>query len=134
MSDSNRVAVKYVKEVTFGTTPASPTMTNVRLTGESLKQGTGTVVSQEIRTDRQVPDVIRVSIIDQGDINFELSPGGSGTAGPFDDFIASALEAGTTWPADVVSTGTFTPATSTTFTRASGSFIADGLVANTWVR
>ena len=133
MSDTNRVAMKYVKESTFGTTPGSPTMTTVRLTGESLKQATATTKSQEIRSDRQVPDVVRTGINVEGDINFELSPGGGGTAGPFDDFIASAVQA-SAWAADVVSTGTYAVGSSTTITRATGSFVTDGLVAGTWVK
>lgn len=133
MSDTNRVAMKYVKESTFGTTPGTPTMTTVRLTGESLKQATASTKSQEIRSDRQIPDVVRTGINVEGDINFELSPGGSGTAGPFDDFIASAVQA-SAWVADVVSTGTYTPATSTTFTRATGSFVTDGLTAGSWIK
>jgi len=133
MSDTNRVAAKYVKESTFGITPSTPTMTNIRLTGESLKQTTQTTKSAEIRSDRQVPDVIRTGIGVEGDFNFELSPGDSGTAGPFDDFIASSLQA-SAWAADVVSTGTYDVGTATTITRASGSFVSDGLTANSWVK
>lgn len=133
MSDTNRVAMKFVKESTFGTTPGSPTMKTVRLTGESLKQATQTTKSQEIRNDRQIPDVVRTGINVEGDVNFELSPGGSGTDGPFDDWIASAVQA-SAWVADVVSTGSYAVGSSTTITRASGSFVTDGLVAGTWVK
>lgn len=133
MSDANRVAMKYVQESTFGTTPSTPTMKTLRFTSESIKQATQSTRSREIRDDRQIPDVIRTGISVEGDVNFELSPGGSGTAGPHDDFVLAALQA-SAWAADVVSTGSYAVGTSTTITRASGSFVTDGLVAGTWAK
>lgn len=133
MSDANRVAMKYVQESTFGTTPGTPTMKTLRFTSESIKQATQSTRSREIRDDRQIPDVIRTGISVEGDVNFELSPGGSGTAGPHDDFVLAALQA-SAWAADVVSTGTYAVGSSTTITRASGSFVSDGLVAGTWAK
>lgn len=133
MSDANRVAMKYVQESTFGTTPSTPTMKTLRFTSESIKQATQSTRSREIRDDRQIPDVIRTGISVEGDVNFELSPGGSGTSGPHDDFVLAALQA-SAWAADVVSTGSYAVGTSTTITRASGSFVTDGLVAGTWAK
>lgn len=86
MSDTNRVEVAYVEESTFGTTPASPTMQILRLTGESLRQESETVRSQEIRSDRQTPGLKRVGLSASGDINGELS------YSTFDDFLRQVLQ------------------------------------------
>lgn len=84
-ADASRTAVRYVKELVWGTTPATP-MTNLRFTGESLAHRKETVVSGEIRDDRQIPDVIEVGTGAGGDINAEMS------FGEYDAFIESALQ------------------------------------------
>lgn len=76
MSDSNRLQLAYVEEVTLGTTPAISGTTVARLaraTGESLNFNIANAVSNEIRTDRMVPDLIQSSAQNAGDANFELS-------------------------------------------------------------
>lgn len=76
MSDSNRVRVSYVEEVTLGTTPtinAATPMRTARITGETLAANISNVVSNEIRADRMVPDLIQASQQNSGDVNFELS-------------------------------------------------------------
>lgn len=84
MSDSNRVGLYYLAEVTWGTIP-SAAMTECRYTGESLSFSIDTTVSDEIRADRQVTDLIQTGASPSGDINFELS------YGTYDDFLKSAL-------------------------------------------
>lgn len=88
MSDADRINVAYVEETTFGVTPSgpAPTLQNVRLTSESLKQATTTVSSAEIRPDRQINDVVRTVITGEGDIGIELS------YGAFDDFFEATLQ------------------------------------------
>jgi hypothetical protein len=71
MAESSRVQVRYVEETTFGTTPASA-LTNLRATGFRLKRNTQGAVSEEIRSDRQIPDWIRTGIDVGGEIPFEL--------------------------------------------------------------
>ncbi len=71
---ADQAGLAFVVESTFGQVPSGPpTLQDLRFTSESLKQETDTVSSAEIRTDRQVPDVIRTAIRGVGDINFELS-------------------------------------------------------------
>lgn len=84
MSDSSRVQLSYVAESTWGTTPASA-LTNMRITGESLKYNIGTDKSAELRSDRQTTDLIQTSFDASGDVNFELS------YGSFDDMFKAAL-------------------------------------------
>ena len=86
MSDANRVQLKYVKEVTYGTTPATPTMKVTRITGESLGQDTQSTSSQELRSDRQVSNLIQTGISASGDLNIEFSND------TYDDFLESALQ------------------------------------------
>jgi len=87
MSDTNRVLLAYVEESTFGVTPSGPpTLQNMRYTQESLVQATEVVQSQEIRSDRQVPDHVRTGIRAEGDIGLELS------YGAYDDLLQAALQ------------------------------------------
>lgn len=74
MSDANRTAVGVVEETTtLGTTPATPAFEAVRVTGENLSYTPQNIVSNELRPDGQVPDVIRVGIDAGGDLPFEFS-------------------------------------------------------------
>lgn len=72
MSDANRVGLSFVEESTFGESPGTQ-MKDFRWTGESLKQDTDSTTSSEIRSDRQITDVIRTNLRASGDINIELS-------------------------------------------------------------
>lgn len=82
---SNRVALRQVPEVTWGTTPATPTLEAVRFTSESLNYNADFITSEEIRSDRMTPDTIQVSSQAGGDINGEWS------YATYDQFIAAAL-------------------------------------------
>lgn len=72
-ASSNRTGLKRVKEVTWGVTPVSPVLSNIRYTGESLDDGITTEKSKEIRSDRMVADLIITDAAVSGDVNFELS-------------------------------------------------------------
>jgi len=92
MSSSNRVNVAYIKELVFGVTPTvSPELQDIRYTGETLRKDPATVQSQEIRSDRQVPDVIRTGISMSGDLNFEWS------YGTYDVLLSSVFQHGAAW-------------------------------------
>lgn len=82
---SNRTALRTVREVTFGTTPATPAFKNIRYTGESLKNNVRNVTSDEIRSDRMTADLLQVGGDVSGDINFEFS------YDSFDEFLQGAL-------------------------------------------
>jgi len=115
MSDSNRVALRYWEESTWGVISGNPKMTNLRFTSESLKGTKSTEVSDEIRSDRQIPDIIRTGIMAEGDVNTELS------MITYEDFFkalfmaaawSSAVTVATAAQVDVTAaTGTFTHAT-----------------------
>lgn len=86
MSDSNRVALGIVPEVTPGTTPATPAIQALRTTGQpSLAFTPQTVTTDEIRSDAQITDLILVGAEAGGDVGHEIS------ANTLDTIIQAAL-------------------------------------------
>jgi hypothetical protein len=76
LSSSNRAQLAYKLEGTYPTNFGSLQPGNgkkLRYTGESLDYTIKTESSKEIRSDRQVTDVVQVSASPQGGFNFELS-------------------------------------------------------------
>lgn len=99
MSDSSSVQLFFVEESQWGVTPDnSPDVINeFRFTNESLTQNTQTATSEEIRSDRQVSDIIRTQIGAGGDVGIELSYGSHDAllAGAlYDDFSTEVNETG----------------------------------------
>ena len=74
MADTNQVQLSYVREATFGTTPASA-LTNLRITGESFSHTIENMQSNEIRADRQVTALVQADAAAVGGYEFELSYG-----------------------------------------------------------
>lgn len=89
MTESNRVRVTTVREVTPGTTPNTPRMRTARITGESLSFAPDYVDSDELRSDRMLGDPIKVMQGSGGGVNFELSYPNDDS--PLSDFIRSAM-------------------------------------------
>ena len=74
MSDTNRVGIKAVVESTFGEVPASPVLRDLCITGLSgLAFTPETTVSEKIRSDRQIDDLVLVGGEAAGDIGSELA-------------------------------------------------------------
>lgn len=94
---SNRTDLKFVKEVTWGQTPATPTLQQMRYTGESLDDAITTEKSKEIRSDRMVADLTVTDAQVSGDINFEMS------YGTYDALFESAFMS--TWSAALAIAG-----------------------------
>lgn len=127
MSDSSRVQLRYLEETTWGQIPAIA-LNDLRFTGESLKHATDTTKSSEIRSDRQVTDVIRTSIEAQGGVDFELS------YAAFDDLIAGAMMAD--WGADLAigPVGIDASATGDEFTDPLTGGLFASVVVGQWVK
>jgi hypothetical protein len=89
MSDSSSTQLFYRAENTWGEDPtlASPLtpLRELRFTNESLNYSAQTTVSEEIRSDRQVSDIIRTGVESGGDVGVELS------FGAFDDLFEGML-------------------------------------------
>ncbi len=98
-ASASAVQVGYIIESTWGTTPASAVQ-YFRATSASLKQVNNTVISDELRADGQVTDMVRVGVSATASIGYELS------YGSIDDFLAAAFRS--TWTADMGFSGAAT--------------------------
>lgn len=122
MSDTNGVALRFRKETTAGTM-VTGAYDLVPFTGSSdLGATPETVVSDIIRSDRQVTDLIKVNESIGGQFDTELMPGA------LNPLLLGMLQAAS-WgtEAAVVSSGTVTVASgspTSTFTRGSGTDFA----------
>lgn len=72
-SDANTTSLAYDQETSYGVLPGSPAFKLLRITGETLQHNKETIQSQELRPDRQVPDLVKVGSAASGNLNFELS-------------------------------------------------------------
>lgn len=97
MVDSSQTRLAYITEVTYGTTPASPVFKNQRFVSESLNANIENIVSNEIRADRNVTDLIQVGANAGGSVDFELS------YGSFDDWLESLMYG--TWSSNILKNG-----------------------------
>ncbi len=91
MSDSARHNLSYVAEVSYGTTPTTPALKRLRHTACSLAMTKGTLMSEELRQDRQISDFRHGGKQTGGDITGELS------YSSYDDLLEAVL--GGTWGA-----------------------------------
>jgi len=71
--DSNRTALRVVKETSFGVAPANPIYKEIRRTSDALAFTPTTEVSSEIEATRQVTDLIRTGNDAGGDVGLEFS-------------------------------------------------------------
>jgi len=85
MSNTNRVQLAYIEEESFGGEHVAGNAQILRLRGEGFKQNTAVITSEEIRSDRQIVDVIRTGRSGEGNIDFELS------YGTYDELLKSVL-------------------------------------------
>lgn len=125
IAETSQTRLAFIKEVTYGVTPATPAFTNMRYTGETLKHNRQTITSNEIRPDRNVSDLIQVGGGAEGAVNYEMS------FESFDAFMEAALCG--TWNADKVKNGvsrhsfslekTFEQGATDTFLRYTGMLV-----------
>ena len=97
IAEASQTRLAWVPEVTIGTTPATPTFQTARYTSEGLKFGKQTVVSDEIRGDGNVTDIIDVGRSVAGPLAMELS------YGTFDALFESLFRS--TWATNVLKNG-----------------------------
>lgn len=71
--DSNRLRLTYIPEETLGVTPATPSMRQSRVTGESLSWNLQFTQSEELRDDRNTTDTVATAANNSGGANFEWS-------------------------------------------------------------
>ena len=85
MSDSSRHSLHAILETDYGVTPATPEFKTVRHTGTTLGLTKQTMISEELREDRQIADFRHGNKQAGGDIMGEMS------YGTYDDFLQAAL-------------------------------------------
>lgn len=129
MANSNSVALRLAVESTYGTSPGG-TFEEVRFTSESLAKTTGTTTSAEIRSDRQITDVVRVSDGVDGAIEGELSYSGLATASSAQDELMEAALMSAAWSAVQTNTGSWTISGS----NITGTGVGTSLAVGDWVR
>ena len=128
LAATNRVGLRFIKEVTFGETPATPAFDELRYTGESLNYNISNVTSDEIRADRMTSDLVQVEGDASGDINVEVS------YDAYDEFLESTLAS--TWGAVTAVSEVDIDADTAddSFNTVAGDFLADGIVVGKWVK
>jgi len=114
MADTSSVALRYVEESTWGTTP-SAALQILRFVSEDFDTDKGTMVSEEITGDAQVGGVIETSYKGVGNLNGELS------FATYDEFLTSGIRAADFGAATTVTAGTIA-ATGTGFTDSGNGF------------
>jgi hypothetical protein len=75
VADGSQTRLADVSEATIGTIPSNPVWQIMRYTSSSLRPTKQTDISDEIRADRNVPDIIKVGEMVSGDINTRYSYG-----------------------------------------------------------
>lgn len=127
MADGSRIRVSIVAESTYGTTPGTPTMLVLPVTGSALSDRLGYVQSNVINPDRNVDDLVRLSKSAGGNIplEFRYSPSGQGLSSA----LLALLSASAYTAAATVASCT-TTAAAKTVTRASGDFTTDFAVGD----
>ena len=118
IANGSQHSMSYIVESTYGTTPATPALTELRHSSTTLGLSKSALESQELRDDRQIKDYRHGVKSVGGDIGIEMS------YGSHDDLLEAVLCG--TWAAQVDSTAITADAASGTFTRPSGSFLTDG--------
>jgi len=98
MADGSRHSMRFVPEVTYGVTPATPVFDIIRHTGTTLGLSKEALQSEEIRDNRQITDFRHGARQVGGDISIELS------YGSFDVILEALL--GGTWDTDKPTVGT----------------------------
>ncbi|KKM69008.1 hypothetical protein LCGC14_1455090, partial [marine sediment metagenome] len=118
--DTNTLSVRAIEEATFGTTPSTPTLQELRVTGDSLVPAKNTITSNIIRNDASVDSILRTLISMSGGLPIEVVYGAEFElflTGLMRSTITSAFELGT-FSIDKTGAG----AGEVDLTRASGDF------------
>jgi hypothetical protein len=125
-AESNRVGLVFKPETVWGEAPASAAYNALRYTSESVNRDKQTARSEAIRSDRMTDELAVLGFNVNGDINFEFS------TTTFDTLLAAALSS--TFTARTLSALTLAvDGALDTVTRATGSWITDGIIPGQWI-
>ena len=122
MAEGSRRQLIYVAESVWGTTPDTPSCKTLRNSGGAgIKIARQTNQSQEYRTDRAVADLRLGNKSPSLDVPFEFSYGSQ------DDFLEGALFGAFALAYALTAQTVTVVAATKKFSRAAGSFVADGV-------
>lgn len=122
MSIADRMRMSWEEETTTYGTMEGGNLTDLRFTSESLAAAIQTVSSAEIRSDRNVAELLRTDMSVAGDLNFEL------TYGSFDSFLEMMLGVAA-WGSEAELVGA-AENLAITFTASTGNISAVGAFAS----
>jgi len=97
IAEASLTRLAYVAEATINTIPATPAFKTLRYVSEGIKASKQVAVSDEIRGDGNVTDIVDVGRSVEGPMAIELS------YGTYDDFLEALLRS--TWSTDVLVNG-----------------------------
>lgn len=120
MANGSRHSMSYIAESTYGVTPATPVMKNVRHVSTTLGLSKEVLQSEELRADRQIADFRHGAYSVGGEVGIELS------YGSYDDLLEAAFAGTWTTSRVNVAVNLAVAIGPVTFTRASGSWITEG--------
>jgi len=126
-ASSNRTALRFIKESTFGVTPATPVFQALRFTGESLNYNLSNITSNEIRDDRQRSALVQVQSDAAGDLNIEMS------YNSYDEFLQAAFASAWGTATDIVDSLTISAVAADNSLNSSGTEFAN-LVVGQWIK
>lgn len=128
-SSTNYVDFAYIAEVTRGTTPATPAFQRLPITSVGLGDTIGTAVSEVIRSDRQIDDLVVVDSSVAGDCAYELS------YAPYKPLLTALLQ-GTTAVTIAISGATDISVVNSTssFDSSSTNFVTEGILVGHFVK
>lgn len=123
LASANLTQMRLILESVYGTTPVTGAANNLRMTGESLAFAIQTATSKEIRSDRQISDLVQTGASASGGVNFELS------YNEYDKLTEAALMGTWVGANDVSMTATIT--LSNTLTASTGTPFAGLVIGQT---
>lgn len=123
-STANRTQIAVVKEVTAGTTPATPVFDTLNYTNEDVNLNVETITSETIRADRQTSDLVRTSVDVSGSIGAEVQ------VEAYETLLASALQS--TWSTAINETASSVTVGSSNNITVTGAFT--NAVAGQWIK
>lgn len=99
MSSANRLQLAYISEgANYNQVPAAGTWQEIRWASETLTGTPDTIISDEVRSDRQISDMPKVGETIGGGVDIRFS------AATYDEWMEALL--GGTWTTDVLKVGT----------------------------
>ena len=125
IAPGSQTRVAFVPETAWGTTPATPSFKTIRRTGGNLRTTKPTQTTNEVRSDRNVSDLMQLGQDVTGSYDFEMTYGGA-----FDDLLAAVMYGA--WSNNVLKNGSEVQSLSVEETIGTGSGAEAYFVLPAW--